>query len=77
MVLGLFFSICGIITIGNKHYIFNVWLVSLGFSFLIDPFTLYFLTRDNLQSLKIINYTIYGITIISGVIVFSMEFYNG
>jgi len=77
LVLGLFFTISGIVTIGSKHYIFNVWLISLGLSFLIDPLKLYFLTKANPQLIKIFSYVIYAIVIISGVIVFTMEFNAG
>ena len=73
LVLGLFFAISGILTIGNKHYIFNVWLISLGILFLIDPLKLFLLTKVNPQSLKIFTYVIYAVVIISGVIVFTME----
>ena len=77
LVLGLFFTISGILTIGNKHYIFNVWLISLGFSFLLDPLKVYLLTKVNPQTLKIFTYIVYAIVIISGVIFFTMEFNVG
>ena len=77
LILGLFFTLSGILTIGNKHYIFNVWLISLGLSFLIDPLKLYLLTKINPKSLKIFTYILYAIVVISGVLVFTMEFNVG
>ena len=74
LILGLIFTISGILTIGNKHYIFNVWLISLGLLFLIDPLKLYLLTKINPKSFKIFTYILYAVVIIAGVIVFTMEF---
>jgi len=77
LVLGLFFTISGILTMGNKHYIFNIWLISLGFSFLINPLKVVLFTKINPRLFKIFSYVIYAVVIISGVIFFTMEFNVG
>jgi len=77
LILGLFFTFSGIVTIGNKHYVFSIWIISLGLSFLIDPLKNIINSRISPKTIKKFTYILYSIVIISGVVVFMMEFNIG
>ena len=74
LILGLFFTISGIVTVGDKHYIFSIWIISLGISFLADPLKLIISPKISPIIFKVFQYILGAIVIVSGVIVLLMEF---
>jgi hypothetical protein len=68
IILGLFFTLAGILTLTDLNYLFSIWIVSLGFLFLHDSI------RDALKQkikpviFEILHYTLALIVLITGIL---------
>jgi len=72
LILGIFFTIAGLLTLVNVDYIFSIWVISLGLLFLFD--SIKEMLKLNPNSLKVIHFIIGAIVLISGIASLSVKF---
>jgi len=72
LILGIFFTIAGLLTLVNVDYIFSIWVISLGLLFLFD--SIKEMLKLNQNSLKVIHFIIGAIVLISGIASLSVKF---
>jgi len=67
IILGLFFTIAGLLTLSKANYIFSVWIILLGLLFLIDIVKEVLKSRVKPLYLNILHYAIALIVLITGI----------
>jgi len=71
LILGVFFTIAGVLTLVNADYIFSIWVISLGLLFLFD--SIKEMLKLNPNSLKVIHFIIGAIVLITGIASLSVK----
>lgn len=73
LILGIFFTIAGVLTLVNADYIFSIWVISLGLLFLFDAIKEILKSKLNPNSLKVIHFIIGVIVLITGIASLSVK----
>ncbi len=69
LILGLFFTLAGILTLSKADYIYSIWITSLGIFFLFDITQKSLLPGSKSTTIKIIHYALILIVLLTGLIV--------
>ena len=74
LLIGIFFTIAGILTLFKANYLFSVWIISLGFLFLFDSIKNKLMFKVKSEILEIIHYLLALIVLIAGISTLLIEF---
>lgn len=68
LILGLFFSIAGILTLFKGNYVFSIWIISLGMLFLFHFFKELMHSKIKPVIIDIIHYILAFVVLVTGLI---------
>lgn len=74
LLIGIFFTIAGILTLFKANYLFSIWIISLGLLFLFETIKEALKLRVKPVILEIMHYTLAVILLITGISTLLIEF---